>query len=82
MLVPGGRLEVAAAVDKAEEIARLEQQLAKAEAEVERGRAKLGNEKFVGRAPEAVVAKEREKLAAHVAERDGLAARLAQLRGA
>ena len=82
VLVPGGRLEVAAAVDKAEETARLEQQLAKAEAEVERGRAKLGNEKFVGRAPEAVVAREREKLAAHVAERDGLAARLTQLRGA
>ena len=80
VIVPGGRLEVAAAVDKAEEIARLEQQLAKAEAEVERGEAKLGNEKFVGRAPEAVVAKEREKLAGHVAERDGLAARLAQLR--
>ena len=82
VLVPGGRLEVAAAVDKAEEIARLEQQLAKAEAEVERGRAKLGNGKFVGRAPEAVVAKECEKLAAHAAERDGLAGRLAQLRGA
>jgi valyl-tRNA synthetase len=82
VIVPGGRLEVAAAVDKAEEIARLEQQLAKAEAEVQRGEAKLGNEKFVGRAPEAVVAKEREKLATHVVERDGLAARLAQLRGA
>ena len=81
VLVPGGRLEVAAAVDKAEEIARLEQQHAKAQAEVQRGEAKLGNEKFVGRAPEAVVANEREKLAAHVAERDGLAARLAQLRG-
>jgi valyl-tRNA synthetase len=81
VVVPGGRLEVAAAVDKAEEIARLEQQLAKAEAEVLRGETKLGNEKFVGKAPEAVVAKEREKLAGHVAERDGLAARLAQLRG-
>ena len=82
VIVPGGRLEVAAAVDKAEEIARLEQQLAKAETEVQRGEAKLGNEKFVGRAPEAVVAKEREKLAGHVAERDGLAARLALLREA
>ncbi len=81
MIVPGGRFEVAAAVDKAEEIARLEQQLAKAEAEVKRGEAKLGNEKFVSRAPEDVVAKEREKLAGHAAERDGLAARLAQLRG-
>jgi valyl-tRNA synthetase len=81
VIVPGGRLEVAAAVDKAEEIARLEQQLAKAKAEVGRSEAKLGNEKFVSKAPEAVVAKEREKLAGHVAERDGLAARLAQLRG-
>jgi valyl-tRNA synthetase len=80
VIVPGGRLEVAAAVDRAEEIVRLEQQLAKAEAEVQRGEAKLGNEKFVGRAPEAVVAKEREKLASHIAGRDGLAARLAQLR--
>ncbi len=81
VIVPGGRLFVAAAIDKAEEIARLEQQLAKAQAEVQRGEAKLGNDKFVGRAPEAVVAGEREKLASHVAERDGLAARLAQLRG-
>ncbi|MGE5229274.1 MAG: valine--tRNA ligase [Deltaproteobacteria bacterium] len=81
VIVPGGRLLVAAAIDKAEEIARLEQQLARAQAEVERGEAKLGNEKFVGRAPEAVVVREREKLASHVAERDGLAARLAQLRG-
>jgi valyl-tRNA synthetase len=80
VVVPGGRLEVAAAVDKAEEIARLEQQLAKAAAEVGRGEAKLSNEKFVSKAPEAVVAKEREKLAGYVAERDGLAARLAQLR--
>ena len=68
-------------MDRAEEIARLEQQLAKAEAEVVRGEAKLGNEQFVSRAPVAVVAKEREKLAGHIAERDGLAARIAQLRG-
>ena len=82
VIVPGGRFEVAAAVDRAEEMARLEQQLAKADAEVRRGEAKLGNEKFIDRAPEAVVVKEREKLAARVAERDSLTARLAQLRGA
>jgi valyl-tRNA synthetase len=80
VLVPGGRLEVAAVVDRAEEVARLEQQLAKVAAEVERGEEKLSNEGFVSRAPEAVVAREREKLAAYVADRDGLAARLARLR--
>jgi valyl-tRNA synthetase len=82
VLVPGGRLEVAAVVDTAEEIARLEQQLAKIEAEIRRGEAKLANEGFTGRAPEAVVAKERDKLAAYVADRDELAARLAHLCGA
>jgi valyl-tRNA synthetase len=82
VMVPGGRLEVAAAVDKAEEIARLEQQLARTEAEVARGEAKLGNQDFVGKAPEAVVAREREKLAGYVAERDGLTSRLARLRDA
>ncbi len=81
VLVPGGRLEVATAVDRAEELARLEQQLEKVEAEVRRGEAKLANEGFVSRAPEAVVTSEREKLAAYLADRDGLAARLAQLRG-
>jgi valyl-tRNA synthetase len=82
VLVPGGRLEVAAVVDKAEEIARLEHQLGKIEAEIARGAAKLANEGFTGRAPEAVVTRERDKLAAHNADRDELAARLAHLRGA
>jgi hypothetical protein len=36
----------------------------------------------VSKAPKPVVAKEREKLAGYMAERDGLAARLAQLREA
>ena len=78
----GGHLEVAAVVDKAEELARLEQQLGKLEAEITRGEAKLANAGFTGCAPEAVVAKERDKLAAYVAERDELAVRLAHLRGA
>jgi len=82
VLVPGGRLEVASVVDKAEEVSRLEQQLGKIEAEIKRGEAKLATEGFTGRAPEVVVAKERDKLAAHGAERDELAARLAHLRGA
>lgn len=81
VLVPGGRFEVATAVDRAEEAARLEQQLSKVEAEVRRGRAKLDNDSFVSRAPEAVVAKEREKLAGYLADREELAARLAQVQG-
>ena len=48
---------------------------------VKRGEAKLANEGFTARAPEAVVAKEREKLAAWMADRAELAARLAGLRG-
>ncbi len=80
VLVPGGRLEVASAVDRDEEIARLEGQLVKVEAEVARCEAKLGNETFVGRAPDAIVAKEREKLARYLGDRDELAARVAALR--
>ena len=80
VLVPGGRLEVASMVDVAEESARLGAQLAKAETEVARCAAKLANEAFVGKAPEAIVAKEREKLAGYTADRDELAARLAKLR--
>jgi valyl-tRNA synthetase len=79
VLVSGGRLEVASTVDAAEEIARLEGQLAKAEAEVKRGAAKLANDAFVGKAPEAIVAREREKLAGYTADRDELAARLERL---
>jgi valyl-tRNA synthetase len=82
VLVPGGRLEVASVVDMADEIARLEQQLGKIGAEIRRGEAKLANDGFTGRAPKAVVDKERGKLAAYVADRDELAARLAHLRGA
>jgi valyl-tRNA synthetase len=80
VLVPGGRIEVAVAVDTHEEIARLERQLAMVEGEIERGAAKLANEGFVSRAPEAVVRKERDKLATRTTDRDELVARLAQLR--
>ncbi len=80
VLVPGGRLKVASTVGTAEEIARLQGQLAKAEAEVARCAAKLANPAFVDKAPAAVVARERDKLAGYTADRDELAARLAALR--
>ncbi len=80
VLAPGGRFEVAAAVDRTEQIARLEQELSTVEADVMRGEAKLANEGFVARAPTDVVAREREKLAVRTADRDELVTRLAQLR--
>jgi valyl-tRNA synthetase len=45
-----------------EEIERLRKEIKRIEGEVERAEGKLSNEKFVERAPEAVVAAEREKL--------------------
>ena len=50
-------------IDKAAEIARLDKEIAKLRKETERGAAKLGNADFIGRAPAAVVEKERARLA-------------------
>ncbi len=58
LLVP-----MAGLIDKEAELARLEKEIGKLEKEVQRIGGKLGNEKFIGKAPEAVVQKEREKLA-------------------
>jgi valyl-tRNA synthetase len=82
VLVPGGRLAVTAVIDRAEEAARLESQLARLEAEVRRSEAKLGNASFVEKAPAAIVEKERAKLDAHRREHDEVAGRLATLREA
>ncbi len=80
VLVPGGRFEVAAPrVDPGEERARLRVQLDRLEAEVRRAESKLANRGFVERAPQAVVDKEKAKLAGYLADRDELAARLAGL---
>ncbi|MEE3651367.1 MULTISPECIES: valine--tRNA ligase [unclassified Brenneria] len=63
-LVEGAELLIpmAGLVDKAAELDRLAKEVARIEAEIGRIESKLSNEGFVGRAPEAVVAKEREKL--------------------
>ncbi|MFI0487770.1 MAG: valine--tRNA ligase [Yersinia sp. (in: enterobacteria)] len=51
-------------IDKTTELDRLAKDVAKLEAEIERIEGKLANEGFVARAPEAVVTKERERMAA------------------
>ncbi|MGL9773495.1 MAG: valine--tRNA ligase [Sodalis sp. (in: enterobacteria)] len=55
-------IPMAGLVDKDAELDRLAKEAARIDGEISRIAAKLGNEDFIGRAPEAVVAKEREKL--------------------
>ena len=55
-------IPMAGLIDKEAELQRLEKEIGKVEGEIKRLGGKLNNPKFVERAPEAVVAKEREKL--------------------
>ncbi|MDO6704873.1 valine--tRNA ligase [Photobacterium sp. 1_MG-2023] len=55
-------IPMAGLIDKDAELARLDKEMAKTQGEIKRIAGKLGNEGFVAKAPEAVVAKEREKL--------------------
>ncbi len=55
-------IPMAGLIDKDAEIQRLEKEIGKVEGEIKRLQGKLNNANFVDRAPEAVVAKEREKL--------------------
>jgi valyl-tRNA synthetase len=51
-------------IDVASERARLQKEISRIEGEISRANAKLDNPNFVERAPPAVVAQERERLAA------------------
>jgi valyl-tRNA synthetase len=72
--VPGGAVEILPSDDIDVEGAqrRLAARRAKLEAEIERAERKLGNQGFVDKAPEEVVAAEREKLARLRAELESL----------
>jgi valyl-tRNA synthetase len=72
-------LPLAGVIDIAAEQARLEKALARLGKETGGLQAKLANEKFLARAPEHVIAEQRERLAGAEAERDKLNAALARL---
>ncbi len=55
-------IPMAGLIDKEAELQRLDKEIGKVEGEIKRLQGKLNNANFVERAPEAVVAKEREKL--------------------
>jgi valyl-tRNA synthetase len=64
VLVHGAaRLALKVEIDVAAEQARIAKEIARLEGEVAKAEAKLGNESFVARAPEAVVAQERQRIA-------------------
>jgi valyl-tRNA synthetase len=56
-------IPLAGLIDKEAELNRLQKNIDRLQGEVRRLNGKLGNDKFVSNAPEAVVAREREKLA-------------------
>src|SRR5579871_1352972 len=72
-------LDVAGAVDVAAERRRLDKDLAAARREAEQAQRKLANAEFLAKAPEAVVAKTRQRLDAAAREIARLERRLAQL---
>ncbi len=56
-------IPLAGLIDKEAELARLEKEMGKLEINIEKGNAKLHNPGFVDKAPEAVVEKERQRVA-------------------
>src|ERR1700731_302056 len=69
-------------IDFSAEKARLDKELAKAEADIKRVDAKLANEKFVANAPEEIVEEEKEKRGAAVARKAKILEALERLKNA
>ena len=73
------RLDLSGAIDVTAERARLAKDLAAAQKEIASAEAKLGNEGFLSKAPEAVVAKIRARLAEATADVERITAQLGAL---
>jgi valyl-tRNA synthetase len=69
-------------IDLSAEKVRLEKEIGKADADIKRVDAKLGNEKFVANAPEEIVEEEKEKRDAAVARKEKLLEALERLKKA
>ena len=73
-------LPLAGLINIDDEIARLEKEAAKLQDEVNRVEKKLSNEKFVAKAPEAVVESERAKGKEYADQRQAVLERIATLK--
>jgi valyl-tRNA synthetase len=69
-------------IDLAAEKARLDKEMAKADGDIKRVDAKLGNEKFVANAPDEIVEEEKEKREAAVARKEKILEALERLKNA
>jgi valyl-tRNA synthetase len=69
-------------IDLAAERTRLDKEIAKADADIKRVDAKLGNEKFVANAPDEIVEEEKEKREAAVARKEKILEALDRLKNA
>jgi len=78
-IVGAFRLMLKVEIDKAAETARLDKESARISGEITKARVKLSNASFVDRAPPAVVAQERERLARFEATQAEIAVQLAKL---
>lgn len=81
-VIPGAQIFVPLAdiVDLDEELAKMEKEVKRLEGEVMRASKKLSNEGFVKNAPEAVIAKEKEKQADYESQLEAVKARMQELK--
>ncbi|HET7764374.1 MAG TPA: valine--tRNA ligase [Burkholderiales bacterium] len=80
-IIDGAHSMVEVQVDTAAERARLQKEVVRLEAEIAKANTKLANASFIERAPPAVVAQEKERLAAFTGTLDKVKAQLDRLSG-